>query len=49
MHWISDDIDTLGNNPTGKSWPPPPNPPYSVWDRLNLSCDGMTVTAEMYE
>jgi prepilin-type processing-associated H-X9-DG protein len=49
VHWISDSIDTRGDNPSGVTWPPPAKPPYSVWDRLNLSCDGMTVTVDMYE
>jgi prepilin-type N-terminal cleavage/methylation domain-containing protein len=49
VHWISDNVDTRGDNPSGVTWPPPARCPYSVWDRLNLSCDLMTLTADMYE
>jgi len=45
VHWISDDIDTAGR---ANTYPGDPCP-YSVWDRLNLSCDGLTLTSDMYE
>jgi len=40
VHWISDNIDTVGNKKT---------PPWSVWDRLNLSNDGKPLAASMFE
>jgi prepilin-type N-terminal cleavage/methylation domain-containing protein/prepilin-type processing-associated H-X9-DG protein len=40
VHWISDSIQI---NTIGKA------PPFSVWDRLNLSNDGEPVTSQMFE
>jgi prepilin-type N-terminal cleavage/methylation domain-containing protein len=42
VHWINNDIDITGT-PNGS------NCPYSVWDRLNLSCDTKPLTSSMFE
>ena len=40
VHFISDLIDVSGDRSR--------YPPYSVWDRLNLSCDGEPISADAF-